>query len=188
MASRAVDRVVDFLIARHRILLVVAVVISIVSIAPSRRLTFDQSIESLYAVENVRLKDYVEGKSLFGGDEFVFVAYTDADLFSDEGQSRLEELANQLSEVPGVIPESIQSLPRTLAIAKLPFFKNRRDALIEFSRGVLLGADNQTTAVALRLNDPHAASVSRGIAGGNSTDRRSPNKSHICGGRTRARE
>ena len=161
MALRAGGRLVDFLVARHVLLLVVAVVLTAVSVGPARRLAFDQSIESLYAAENVRLKDYVEGKSLFGGDEFVFVAYTDPDLFTDDGLDRVEDLANKLAEVPGVVPDSIQSLNRVLAITKLPFFKSRRDALIEFSRGVLLGPDDQTTAVALRLQEPHDSPVPR---------------------------
>ncbi len=161
MPPRAIDRLVDFLVKRHRLLLLVAVVITVLAIDPSRRLTFDQSIESLYASQNIRLKDYVEGKSWFGGDEFVFVAYTDPELFTDAGQSRVSELAKRLAGIQGVIPDSIQNLVRTLAISKLPFFKSRRDQLIEFSRGVLLGPDDQTTAIALRLIDMQHSPVPR---------------------------
>ena len=151
----------EILVGRHRLLLAVALAITAISIAPARRLTFDQSIESLYAAQNVRLKDYVEGKSLFGGDEFVFVAYTDPDLFTEAGQDRIEKLANRLAAVPGVAGGSIQSLARVLAISNLPFFKTRRDQLIEFSRGILLGSDNQTTAVVLRLLDQNKSTIPR---------------------------
>jgi uncharacterized protein len=161
MPLRAIDRLVDFLVRYNRLLLAFAVVMALLSIAPAGRLSFDQSIESLYAAQNVRLQDYVEGKALFGGDEFVFVAYTDPDLFSSGGQTRLEELATQLEKVSGVAEGSVQSLNRTLAWTRLPFFSSRRDELIEFSRGVLLGDDNQTTAVALRLLDAHRAPVPR---------------------------
>ncbi len=163
MPFRAFDQLVEILVSRRWLLLLLAFLVTAVSIGPARRLTFDQSIESLYASENVRLKDYVEGKSLFGGDEFVFVAYTDPDLFTDDGQDRIDQLAVQLSKVPGVYPDSIQSLARTLAITKLPFFKSRRDELLEFSRGVLLGADDQTTAVALRLLDQKHSPVPRAV-------------------------
>ena len=153
MPLRAIDRLVDFLVRYNRLLLALAVILALLSIAPAGRLAFDQSIESLYAAQNIRLQDYVEGKSLFGGDEFVFVAYTDPELFTDAGQTRLEELANQLELVSGVDENSIQSLNRTLGFTRF-LGNSRRDQLIEFSRGILLGDDNQTTAVALRLLDP----------------------------------
>lgn len=161
MPLRAIDRLVDFLVRRHRLLLVIAVLLTILAIPPSKRLTFDQSIESLYAAQNVRLQDYVEGKKLFGGDEFVFVAYTDPDVFTDEGLQRVDDLAKKLETVPGIIPESVQSLYRALSITRLPFFKSRRGALIEFSRGILLGPDDETTAIALRLIDAKKSPVPR---------------------------
>ncbi len=160
MPLRAIDRLVDFLVRYHRLLLALAVVLALLSIAPAGRLSFDQSIESLYAAQNVHLQDYVEGKSLFGGDEFVFVAYTDPELFSDAGQKRLEDLANQLELVSGVADGSIQSLNRTLAFARF-LGTSGREQVIEFCRGILLGDDNQTTAVALRLMDAHKSPVPR---------------------------
>ena len=160
MPLRAIDRLVDFLVRYNRLLLALAIVLALLSIAPAGRLSFDQSIESLYATQNVRLQDYVEGKSLFGGDEFVFVAYTDPDLFTDAGQKRLEDLANQLELVSGVAEGSIQSLNRTLAFARF-LGSSGREQVIEFSRGILLGDDNQTTAVALRLLDAHKSPVPR---------------------------
>lgn len=161
MTFRVADRLIDFLVRHHRILLALAFVLAIISIEPSRRLAFDQSIESLYSTEDSHLKDYVRSKELFGGDEIVYVAYTDPDLFTDEGLERVNKLAEQLAEVPGVEPDSVQSLPRTLAITKLPMFKSRRDQLIEFSRGVILGADDKTMAVAFRLVDQRSAAVPR---------------------------
>jgi predicted RND superfamily exporter protein len=161
MPGRAIDRLSEILIRHHRLLLVIAFALSLLSLGPAGRLSFDESIESLYAAQNVRLQDYVEGKNWFGGDEFVFVAYTDPELFTDPGQERLENLADQLEQIPGVVEGSVQSLDRTLAISRLPFFKSRYDELVEFSRGILLGKDDQTTAVVLRLADPHSAPVAR---------------------------
>lgn len=161
MPLRVVDRFVDFLVKFNRLLLVLAVILAVVSIRPSRQLSFDQSIESMYAASNPRLQEYVEGKKWFGGDEFVFVAYTDPDLFTEEGQERVSDLAERLAEVKGVVDGSVQSLPRNLAFTKLPFFKNRRQEVLEFSRGVLLGPDDKTTAVALRLIDVEHAPVPR---------------------------
>jgi len=162
MPPRAIDRVVEFLVKRHRLLLVIGLILTALSIGPARRLAFDESIESLYATQNIHLQDYVEGKSLFGGDEFVFVVYTDPDALTDDGFERQRKLAERLAEVKGVSTKSIQTLDRTLMIARLPFFKSKRDELIEFSRGILLGNDNQTTAVAMRLDDANKSPVSRG--------------------------
>ena len=161
MPVPANNRLVDFLVKRNRLLLGLAIVITVFAFGPSRKLSFDQSIESLYAAQNIHLQQYVEAKSLFGGDEFVFVAYTDPDLLTDIGQARVQELADQLSLVPGVIPDSIQSLSRTLGFTRLPGFKSKRDIIMEFCRGVLVGSDDQTTAVALRLQDHLSAVVPR---------------------------
>ncbi|WP_397571229.1 RND family transporter [Schlesneria sp. T3-172] len=161
MPRRGFDLLVEFLIHRHRFLVGIAFLLTVLAIRPASRLAFDQSIESLYAAKNVRLQDYSEGKRWFGGDEFVFVAYSDPDLFSDDAQTRLEELANRLEQVPGVVEGSVQSLDRTLAMERLPFLKHRREELLDFSRGILLGDDNQTTAVAVRLLEPSQSPVTR---------------------------
>lgn len=161
MPHQAFDRLVDFLARHHRILLGVAILLTALSIAPARRLTFDQSIESLYASGNERLKDYREGKELFGGDEFVFLAYTDPDVFTDAGLERQEKLVERLEKVTGIVKGSIQSLAWTVNLTRLPLFKSRRDQLIEFSRGILLGADDKTTAIAVRLIEQKKAPVPR---------------------------
>src|SRR5437764_7673385 len=98
MPLQAFDRLVEFLIRRHRLLLVVALIVTAFAIGPARRLTFDQSIESLYASQDPHLVDYKESKGLFGGDEFVFVAYTDPDLFTDEGMERQQKIVDQLEK------------------------------------------------------------------------------------------
>ena len=150
------SRFVDFLVRRRNLLLCAGLVLTVLSIAPSRRLTFDRAIESLYAPGNPRLEDYVDSKKLFGGDEFVFVTYADPELFSDAGQKRLKDLAEQLAEVPGVEARSVQSLADILATLRLPFLGKRRTQMLEFCRGVLLGDDDKTTAVILRLTDDPA--------------------------------
>ena len=111
MSFRAADRFVDFLANRHRLLLVLAAALTVLSIGPSRQLSFDQSIESLYSDRDPHLKDYVESKRLFGGDEIVFVCFTDPELFTDAGQGRVSELSNRLMDVPGVdVPDAIAPL------------------------------------------------------------------------------
>lgn len=161
MSSVRWNRFIDRLV-RHRLaLMLVAVALTALSIYPASQVTFDQSIESLYARGNPLLEEYLDSKSLFGGDEFVFVIYTDPELFETAGQERLASLAARAATVPGVIAESVQSLDVYLQITNQPFFRSRRAKVLEFARGVLLGDDNQTTAVALRLADEAHAPQSR---------------------------
>lgn len=153
MSSPRWNRLVDLLVHYRLALMLVAVTLTALAIYPASQVTFDQSIESLYARGNPLLEEYLDSKSMFGGDEFVFVIYTDPELFKEAGQERLARLAAQAAAVPGVIADSVQSLDVYLQITNQPLFRSRRPKVLEFARGVLLGDDNQTTAVALRLTD-----------------------------------
>jgi predicted RND superfamily exporter protein len=148
------SRLVDALV-RHRMpILVGTIALSIVSAFWASRLTFDQSIEALYSSDDPHLRDYLESKRLFGGDELVGVAYRDAGLLDEQGLTRARKLAAELSRIPGVRPQSTQNLADGLAMAsgpKLAFLRGRRKQILEFFRGILIGADNETTAVVLRL-------------------------------------
>lgn len=145
------DRRFDWLIRHGQWFLIVAALLTVLAWAPAQRLAFDQSIESLYAASNPRLVDFVESKEIFGGDEFVVLAYRDPELFdadgdlSDAARDRLDDLQTQLAELPGVIPESIQTLADAL---RSPYGRSR---IREFATGLLLGADGETTAVVCRL-------------------------------------
>ena len=78
--DRFVAALTDWLIRNRAWLFAVALLLSVLAIWPASKLQFDQSIESLYARDDPRLEDYVAGKAVFGGDEFVFVAYQDPEL------------------------------------------------------------------------------------------------------------
>ena len=144
-------RLIDGLIRYRVSLLLLALLMTGLSLYPAGQVAFDQSIESLYARDNPRLLEYAESKRLFGGDEFVFLAYTDPELFEDAGQERLAELAARVAEVPGVVADSVQSLNTYLDLTSRGAFRTRRQQVLEFSRGVLLGDDDQTTAIVVRL-------------------------------------
>ncbi len=140
----------------------------------STRLTFDRSIESLYAADDPHLENYLESKALFGGDEIAIIAYADPELFvegtrelSPASAKRLEELAEKLSNIHGVNKSSTQDLANSskakpvrriiLMRLKLP-----RDVLHFLVRGVLLGHDDKTTAVVLRLKPQQSTPAPRG--------------------------
>ena len=118
---------------------------------PAQRLQFDQSIEALYSSDDPHIRDYLDSKSAFGGDEFAIAAYTDPELMEPAGLERLEDFSKQFEQLPGVVEGSVQNLAQALAAARLPFLARSKAQLLEMFRGILLGADNRTTAVVMRL-------------------------------------
>ncbi len=170
-------RLVDLLVRNRLIVLFLAVVVSLLAWPVAQRLDFDQSIESLYAEDDSHLKDYQESKTLFGGDEFVIVAYTDPNLLqkddrlSKDSEQRLRNLAEQLKNVSGVNPGSVQDLAQVIEQAAkaesipapIPFFRIRGlvDRVLDQMEGILIGADRMTTAVVLRLIPEHEDSRQR---------------------------
>lgn len=64
---------------------------------------FDQTIEGFFPPDNPALLSYERSKQAFGGDQIVFVAYDEAQLWTDEGMNRVRTLADRISnEVPDV--------------------------------------------------------------------------------------
>jgi len=163
---RGLALLADFLL-RYRIgLFVGAAAISAFAFVEASKLTLEQSIESLYALEDPHLVDYQESKALFGGDEFVIVVYEDPELLTPDGLARVRSFSDQLSQVAGVQSKSTQNLADVLAPANIPWlvrplFQLRRDKLIELSRGILIGADQRTTGIVLRLFPEGKTSTSR---------------------------
>ncbi len=160
--STPLARCVDGLIRARWWLLGLALLATVAAWPLSRQLTFDQSIESLYADDDPHLRDFLGSRSTFGGDEFLIVAWPEPDLFqpdsdalTDAANTRIYEFGDQLNEVPGVAAESTQHLASALR------FPYRRDRVRQIVRGLLLGSDDTTTAVILRLMPEKESSVSR---------------------------
>ncbi len=63
---------------------------------------FDQTIEGFFPENHPALLSYEKTKRAFGGDQIVFVAYDDKQLWTAEGMDRVRLLADRLAEVPGV--------------------------------------------------------------------------------------
>lgn len=146
----------DFLIRNRLMLLFAGILITAVAAIPASRLTFDRSIESLYAPDDPHLLDYLESKLLFGGDEFVVVAYGDSRLLTEDGLQRIRRFSERLSRVPGVETDATQNLVKVIAARRMPWLLRlvmqfQYDALLELTRGVFLGEDGETTAIILRL-------------------------------------
>lgn len=65
--------------------------------------TFDQTIEGFFPADHPALVSYNRTKRAFGGDQIIFVAYDDAELWTRQGMDRVRTLADRISEeVPGV--------------------------------------------------------------------------------------
>ncbi len=163
----------NFLV-RYRIwLFLAAVLVTALSLPKALQLTLEHSIESLYALDDPHLLDYRESKSLFGGDEFIIVAYADPDLLSLDHLDALRAFAGRLSEAPGVRKSSTQNLAEVLTpvmpsdmnrverFLLSTLFRQRRSQLLEFARGILVGPDNQTTGIVLRLIPEDETAISR---------------------------
>ena len=163
-------RLVDVLIRYRLPILAASALLSIAAVFPASRLSFNETIESMFAEDDPHLTDYLASRRLFGGDELVGVVYRDRQLLEPEGLERVSRLAQELSLVAGVRAESTQSIAGNLAAADQPvfkaFFKKQIEALrrqvIELSRGILVGDDDQTTAVVLRLVAEAQARCPRG--------------------------
>ena len=145
-------RFTNVLLNRRGWWLLLATVITILAAYPASKLQFEQSIESLYAKNNARLSAWRDSKRLFGGDEFVVVAYTDPELFEPDGEkltaaatTRIEELSKKLQTVPGLQSDSFQHLANAL---NAPF---GRSIIRKLMQGILIGTDEQTTAIFCRL-------------------------------------
>jgi predicted RND superfamily exporter protein len=143
-------------------ILAVAVFLTFIAWPIAARLSFDQSIESLYAEDDQHFAAYARSKSHFGGDEFAIVAWEETDLFAEDSTTvspdsrvRIEALSKKLSAIPGVEPASVQHAVGALA------FPYKRDQVTKLIEGMLIGADHKTTAVVVRLLPESSAPVSR---------------------------
>ena len=152
---------VDLLLQLRNPLLGCCVVAAVWAYGPSRRLEFDRSLEGLFTEGDPRLTNYLEGKALFGGSETAAVAYTDAQLLTPQGLTRLEEFTQQFLQLGGVdnvlslaqlrlpgAPLSTLSLREHLARGRLSEEELREELLgCDLYRGRLISADGQTTVL-----------------------------------------
>ena len=182
--------IAEFLTRYRWPLLGVALLLGALAVVPASQLALDRSIESLYSTDDPRLLAYQESKRNFGGDEFVIVAYRRADLLASDGnltppaEADLKQLSQRLSSIAGVNKASTQDLASVFEKARqfteeyvasldssFAQFLARRMAYEQrgrmysdatgFSRGILIGEDNQTAAIVLRLLPEGTATAPR---------------------------
>ena len=170
------------------VVLPVVAILFLFSLPIAARLEFDQSIESLYAEDDEYFSAYDRSKQLFGGDEFAIVAWPedglfepDSDVVSERSRERIEALGEKIAAVPGVYPESLQTLPAATdvqgrigdslrefglpvvlsrIIDKFDFSAEQAQA-VKLTESVLVGEDRHTTAIVIRLK-PATTELPRG--------------------------
>lgn len=178
-AARALLEVVcssmiaDQLVRFRNWLLLTAVVLLGAALPIAGGLTFDQTIESFFPADHPDILLLQQTRQDFGGDEFVIIAWKQPGLLeqsdedaplsvSAEATAEIGRLVEQLNQLPGVDSDRTQDLPGLLNRA--PRSRNTRTALLQLFQGVLIGADQETTAIVLQLLPASKSSVSRETA------------------------
>lgn len=160
------------LVAMRNFLLLALLVVACCAVPVAGRLTFDQSIDSFFAPDNPDIELLKRSRREFGGDEFVIVAWRQDNLIirdaerglpelSDAATGRIEALAEQLNRIPGVAAEQTRHLVRYLS--KSPKSRNTRAAMLALFEGMLIGADEKTTAIILQLLPQADSPVDRAL-------------------------
>ncbi|MCL6504084.1 MAG: MMPL family transporter [Pirellulales bacterium] len=122
-------------------------------------LTFDRSIENMFAADDPLLAPFKKLRRTFGGSELVLAAYTDAELLTSAGLERLERLTADLAAVPGVA--GAFSLTQNSPLGKLALASPLRQRLLELSRGYTISADLHTAGIICTLQPESASALPR---------------------------
>lgn len=104
MLKGLITRFIDCLIRWRWPLFAFAVLIIAAAYIPSRYVTFDRSIEHMFAKDDPLLAPYQQLKREFGGNEIILAVYQDEHLLDPDGSGlkRLEELTRRIETVPGI--------------------------------------------------------------------------------------
>lgn len=112
-------------------------------------LSFDRSIENMFAADDPLLVPYRQLKRTFGGNEIALAAYIDPDLLTEKGMERLDELSRAMQDVPGV--QAVLSLTTTPLGREIIYDDVLGPRFISLLEGFTIGADRQTAAVVCML-------------------------------------
>lgn len=152
------DRVASWLVRHRTPLACLAVVVTILSVAESRRLEFVRSIDTMFDRTDPALVPYRRMIRAFGSSEVVLAAYDDPELFSTAGIERLRTLTDTLAALPGIASAtSLADTPlgnRIIEIETSPAAQR----LVELLEGYAVGTDHRTAAVVCVLKSPAVAS------------------------------
>ncbi len=172
------------IVGLRKLLLLLAAIAVVVSIPVSNQLRFDERLESFFSDDHPDIQILHRSRREFGGDEFVIVAWTEAQLFQHDfpedtrlqamvgarrwqpqltsvAEERISTLAEQLDAIEGVDSAQTQHLVKMLESA--PKIRNVRRAMLNLFAGTLVGEDAKTTSVVLTLLPEVESPVSRAV-------------------------
>ncbi|MEX2216892.1 MAG: MMPL family transporter, partial [Phycisphaeraceae bacterium] len=109
-----ISKLADRLIRWRLAILLVFVALTAAAVWPALSLGFDRSVEGLFDRNDPNLKNYLQGRQLFGAAETALVAFSDDAILTVAGLKALEQFDESLSKIPGI--DGVLSL----ADAKLP--------------------------------------------------------------------
>jgi predicted RND superfamily exporter protein len=125
---------------------------------PASRLSYDRSIENLFAPGDPLVESFAKLKRVFGRHEIVMVVYEDRELMLPAGQRRLQELASTVRRTPGVA--SILSLATIPGLASAGD-EGRAAALRKMFERYTHGPDGRTAAVVTMLEPEQDSPLTR---------------------------
>jgi predicted RND superfamily exporter protein len=148
------DRVANWLVRHRNLLAVVAVVVTILSVAQSRRLEFVRSIDTMFDRTDPALIPYRRMIRAFGSSEVVLAAYDDPDLFTTAGIERLRGLTDTIATLPGIASAtSLADTPLGNRIIDTDTSPTAR-RFVNLLEGYAVGTDHRTAAVVCVLEPP----------------------------------
>jgi len=160
MSSR-VERAVQLLISWRWPLLGLAVLLTFASYGPSSRISFDRSIENMFAADDPLLEPYRKLKRVFGGNEVVLAVFVDPQLLDPNktGIRRLAGIRQRLEQVPGV--RAVLSLDRPIGEVIVQDDSELAARTRRLFEHYTHGADGKTVAAVCMLEPENAAQVPR---------------------------
>ena len=98
-----IDRLSRILFRVRYVVWLVVLPLTIVSWMLVPPVEFDQTIEGFFPPDHPALLSYEQSKRAFGGDQIIFVAYDDPELWTEAGMNRVRILADRITaEVPDI--------------------------------------------------------------------------------------
>jgi len=155
------QRLTQLLISWRWPLLGMAMIVAAVAFQPSRHVSFDRSVENLFARDDPLLVPYRQLKRTFGGNEVVMAVYVDPNLMSADmsGIRRLTKIADECEAVPGV--RAVLSLDRpigeNIVNQENPLATRTREVFENYTHG----AEGQTVAIVALLESEDDANAPR---------------------------
>ncbi len=176
---KATEFLAEQLVRYRWYLLLLGIAIGCGSFMVGNRVSFDTSIESMFAAQNPALVDYLQLKRTFGGSEIALAVYEDPQLFASDGSGlkTLERHVQQVSQVPGIagvlsLSEINLALKKVFALGNLLAGDSHADPVlqsdnklakkfVDIFEGYTHGRDRKTVAIVCLLEPAEQGTTPR---------------------------